>query len=184
MNKRNFTIEFLSDWHIGSGLGSGPDSDAVVLKNQIGLPYVPGKTLKGLLRDACYEMHELHPGRFKKVDIDCIFGVGNDDGVFEKGKVFFSNSEVIDLELFKSKPELVPFLFRNVSRTSINENGASAEGSLRTIEVCIPIKLEGFISNCDESSSDILYQAMQWISSIGVNRNRGLGRCKICFNSK
>jgi CRISPR/Cas system CSM-associated protein Csm3 (group 7 of RAMP superfamily) len=184
MNKRTFTIAFLSDWHIGSGLGSGPDSDAVVLKNQQGLPYVPGKTLKGLLRDACHEMHELQPDRFKKIDIDRIFGVGNEHGAFEKGNVFFSNSELVESEILKLKPELVPYLFRNISRTGISKDGTAIAGSLRTIEVCVPMKLEGFISDCDDTSCDILSRAMQWINAMGVNRNRGLGRCKIFFNSK
>ena len=47
-----YTIEFYSDWHCGSGLASGAEADAVVIKDRDGLPYVPGKTIKGLVREA------------------------------------------------------------------------------------------------------------------------------------
>lgn len=45
-------IEFLSYWHVGNGLGEGAAADAVVLKDRHGLPYFPGKGVRGLLRNA------------------------------------------------------------------------------------------------------------------------------------
>lgn len=45
-------IEFLSDWHIGSGAGIPGSTDSTVLRDENGLPYVPGKTLTGMLRDS------------------------------------------------------------------------------------------------------------------------------------
>ena len=52
MNELTYKIEMLSDWHIGfQGLDSATDADAFVLKDEKQLPYIPGKTIKGLLRD-------------------------------------------------------------------------------------------------------------------------------------
>jgi CRISPR-associated protein Csx10 len=45
-------IEFLSDWHVGSGLGRPGDVDRLVLRDEDGLPLLPAKTLTGILRDA------------------------------------------------------------------------------------------------------------------------------------
>ena len=52
MSTIKYEIEFFSNWHCGSGLAAGADVDALVIKDNNGLPYVPGRTLKGLLRDA------------------------------------------------------------------------------------------------------------------------------------
>ena len=52
MSTIKYEIEFFSNWHCGSGLAAGADVDALVIKDQEGLPYIPGRTLKGLLREA------------------------------------------------------------------------------------------------------------------------------------
>ena len=48
----NYEIHFHSYWHCSSGLSAGADIDTLVLKNADNLPYVPGRTMKGLVRDA------------------------------------------------------------------------------------------------------------------------------------
>ena len=45
-------LTFESDWHIGSGAGIPGNVARQVLRGAGGLPYVPGKTLTGILRDA------------------------------------------------------------------------------------------------------------------------------------
>ncbi|HLO88057.1 MAG TPA: RAMP superfamily CRISPR-associated protein [Nostocaceae cyanobacterium] len=59
-NKQTTTTEYfsikitlLNDWHIGSGAGVPGDIDSLVQKDQNGLPYIPAKTLTGILRDSC-----------------------------------------------------------------------------------------------------------------------------------
>ena len=46
----DYSIEFFSYWHCGSGLAAGADVDELAIKDGDGLPYVPGRTVKGLLR--------------------------------------------------------------------------------------------------------------------------------------
>lgn len=46
-----YRLKFYSEWHCGSGLGAGADVDALVIKDAHQLPFVPGKTIKGLLRE-------------------------------------------------------------------------------------------------------------------------------------
>ncbi len=44
-------IEFFTYWHCGSGVSGGSRVDALVAKDDRGLPYIPGKTLKGHIRE-------------------------------------------------------------------------------------------------------------------------------------
>lgn len=48
-------INMNSDWHIGSGAGRG-EIDSLVQLDQDGLPYIPAKTLTGILRDGCEQI--------------------------------------------------------------------------------------------------------------------------------
>ena len=50
--RRWLKLTFESDWHIGTGAGIPGSVDRQVLRDGDGLPYVPGKTLTGILRDA------------------------------------------------------------------------------------------------------------------------------------
>jgi CRISPR-associated protein Csx10 len=46
-------LVFLSDWHVGTGQGRLAAVDAEVRRDRDGMPFVPAKTLAGVLRDAC-----------------------------------------------------------------------------------------------------------------------------------
>ena len=52
------TFELLGYWHVGSGRGSGAAEDASVIKTPDGWPYVPGKAVKGLVREAAQTLEE------------------------------------------------------------------------------------------------------------------------------
>ena len=52
MSTRYLRLTFDSDWHVGSGAGILGSVDRQVLRDEEGFPYVPGKTLTGVLRDA------------------------------------------------------------------------------------------------------------------------------------
>ena len=58
MSKVNikYKIEFHTDWHCGVGLAAGAGVDALTVKDKNGLPFVPGKTIKGLVREAVEEI--------------------------------------------------------------------------------------------------------------------------------
>lgn len=49
------TITMQSDWHVGTGMGRG-ELDSVVQRDGDNLPYIPGKTLTGILRDSCEQV--------------------------------------------------------------------------------------------------------------------------------
>jgi hypothetical protein len=67
-----------------------------------------------------------------------------------------------------------------VASTAIDPNGIAKEGSLRRIEVTIPLTLEAEILNIpDEEFKNLLIEALSMVKRLGVNRNRGLGRCSL-----
>lgn len=171
----NYEIRFFSDWHCGSGLSAGADVDAVVVKDGNGLPYVPGKTIKGLIKEAYNQFNKYIPN-IKSHLVNEIFDNGNKEEIV----VFFSNAELSELTKEQIvKDRLVQFLYRKLSSTEINENGTAKKGSLRKTEVVIPCSLKGQILNIPKEYAENIAKAVSLIKRMGFNRNRGFGRCEI-----
>ena len=161
-----YKITFYDFWHLSSGVSAGATMDSLVVKDNDGLPYVPGKTLKGLVR----EMAELIDSTKSKK----IFG----DQCSQIAESYFSNA-TLDKDTIvhlNANSTLKKHLFDKVTSTKINEKGIAQDKSLREIEVVIPLTLSGNIE-CEEE--DLITQALRMIKQIGLNRNRGLGRCKM-----
>jgi CRISPR/Cas system CSM-associated protein Csm3 (group 7 of RAMP superfamily) len=180
--KINYQIKMLSDWHVGSGLDSGADADALVLKDDNNLPYIPGKTVKGLLKDSLNEICEIEKGM--KTKVDEVFGFAEKNDASTAGNAFFSNAELSETEKKEIAKELSSHLYKNIASTKIGENGVAVKNSLRTMQVCIPLSLEGSIETEVENAEEILEKAMKWTRYLGINRNRGLGRCKFSLTEK
>lgn len=172
-----YKIEMLSDWHVGSGLDSATDADELVLKDDDNLPYIPGKTIKGLLKDAMMDLSEV--GQCTKDEIDTIFGAMLNDQDSKSGIAFFSNACLPESEKKEVlNHNLSSFLYRNIASTAIGENGVAKNKSLRVMQVTIPLTLTGKITGLTSENVNKLKDAILLIRHFGVNRNRGLGRCK------
>ena len=170
-------IEFFSDWHCGSGLTSGADIDLLCIKDENGLPYIPGKTLKGLFREAADIV--INDDKF----ISECFGKESEkeSSNNEKGICYFSNAELsknVKTDLINNKSK-INLLFRKISSTAIDENGIADEHSLRKIEVTIPLVLFAEISDLPDKYIPQMEKCLKFVKRIGTNRNRGLGRCNI-----
>ena len=176
----NYTITFLSDWHAGSGLSSGADADSVVIKDKNYLPYLPGKTIKGLLKDIFEDFKEVQPTLVDEDFIKTYFGnyIG-EQKESHQGLLFFSNAELHELEKSEISKEMSNLLYRNIASTKIGKNGVAEKGSLRTMQVCVPVVLEGYIDGVLETDVEKFDKALKCIRHLGANRNRGLGRCKL-----
>jgi len=182
----HYQIQFLSDWHCGSGLSSGAEADAEVLKDENKLPYIPGKTIKGLLKDALLEMCEANSG-IEQHSIDGMFGleIKKDEKVVgtKNGSAFFSNATLSTEEIKEISPAMAEFMYRNIASTAIEKTGVAEKKSLRSTEVCMPVILHGTIDGVEEQETEIIIKAAKWVRHIGVKRNRGLGRCRIIVQS-
>ena len=174
-----YKIEMLSDWHVGSGLDAGVEVDALVLKDENGIPYIPGKTIKGLLKDALVDMIEVN--QCEDTTVQEIFGnmISNQERTSHSGKAFFSDA-TLDEDQYKeiASNNLGEYLYRNIASTAIGEKGIAKEKSLRVTQVTMPLTLTGYISAIEKADEPTLKKAFQWVRYLGVNRNRGLGRCR------
>jgi len=161
-----YKITFFDFWHLGSGTSAGPSMDSLVVKDSNDLPYVPGKTLKGLVRE---NVHILAPEKVSQ-----LFG---DEGS-QIAASYFSNATLDDTTVayLKSNKTLQKHLFDKIASTKIEANGIAKDKSLREIEVVVPLTLEGEI-HCEDEA--LISKALGMIKQMGLNRNRGLGRCKV-----
>jgi CRISPR/Cas system CSM-associated protein Csm3 (group 7 of RAMP superfamily) len=182
----NYQIKFYSEWHCGSGLSAGADTDALVLKDKDGLPYIPGKTLKGLLREAAEEILSIR-GKQSEI-ISRAFGHFDEKDCFSQGTLFFTNATLNKEEREAIISEgLKPFLYSRVASTAIDDNGIAQDGSLRSMETVLPCTLDGCIrvpEGVGAELKSLLEDAMHYVKCLGVNRNRGLGRCDIMIKKE
>jgi CRISPR/Cas system CSM-associated protein Csm3 (group 7 of RAMP superfamily) len=171
-----YKIQFFSDWHCGSGLAAGADVDALVIKDDEGFPFIPGKTIKGLVREAIETIGSADENQIKNS-----FGFFKDDKEeMVKGQMFFENAELDkNLKATIDNQKTTKFLYRSISSTAIEENGIAKDNSLRRVEVVVPCELEGKIYDVPDTIQDELIKALKFIKRMGVSRNRGLGRCQI-----
>ena len=177
-------IEFFTYWHCGSGSSGGSRVDALVARDREGLPYIPAKTLKGHIREIAESL-----GDCTFVN-ECFGGSSNDgkDGkekdicydknyIGKEGKCYFFNA-IIEEKIDKN---LSSYLFTTISSTKIDDNGLAVDGSLREIEVVVPLKLYATIEFDEDSKhyESKMIEAFKQVKRIGLNRTRGLGRCEI-----
>lgn len=172
-----YKIEFFSNWHCGSGLAAGADVDALVIKDRKGLPYVPGRTIKGLLRNAASELG------YSENDIISVFGTAG-ERANQTGCATFSNAELSDHEVNEiNKGQLAPYLYQTFASTAIDDEGIAKDHSLRKIETVVPCTLYGTIEGVSDNEP-LIVNAMKFIKRMGTGRNRGYGRCKFSPEGK
>lgn len=183
----SYQVTMFTDWHCGSGLAAGADVDALVVKDSNGIPYIPGKTIKGLLREAIEDiMAFTSEYDDKRSLIKQTFGffdgkTDGDDGRADmiRGTAHFSNAQLSEAERNAiAENHLQVHLLRTVASTALDSNGLARKGSLRRMEVGVPCTLEGKITGVPEKLKDLFEKAMCYVKRLGQNRNRGLGRCK------
>ncbi|MDH5731401.1 MAG: RAMP superfamily CRISPR-associated protein [Gammaproteobacteria bacterium] len=209
MQNLKIYIDIKSYWHAGTGRSQGALVDSLTQKNklagingdELSLPYLPGKTIRGLLRDSVHRLEEW--GHLKEFFIkdseisvcEALFGAYK-NGASRHNSI----SGLLSVSDGKLPTELTQWLSQNpgysqalytyIQSTAISpDTGVAKEKSLRTTEVCMPVKLTSEVQICsiaihtlqshllDENRwVDILKKALPLIRAIGSHRSRGLGR--------
>lgn len=171
MNKLTYNIKLFSYWQAGSGKGSGNLSDSTVLKDNNGLPYLPGKTIKGLLLDAAKDDGMTDDNQ------KAIFGVANgqlDTVIFENAVLPAGTSATL-LE----KPQIIPSLYEIKAFVKLTADKQAVNGALRTNEVCIPLTLTSTIHCQNDEQVNAIKDCFPLVKHLGLKRNRGFGRCML-----
>ena len=196
-------ISILGYWYIGTGHEAGAYADSIVLKDRDNLPFIPGKTLKGMFRNSaqmCYNNTIITEN-----EMDVLFGVPgislenrpafgidfNNDELATSSILYFNNAELTCSEKEEIRNQnLSRHLYRIIQSTAIDENGVAKDKSLRSYEVAVPLN---FITSIDFEDSpklnstfesedklkDLLKIFASFITEIGGKRRRGFGRCYV-----
>lgn len=195
-------LELLSDTLIGSGEGWGANIDTDVVFDDVGLPYIPARRIKGCLRESAVEVMEM----FKCLeleyatskDIDVLFGK---TGQSQSSLLSFSNCYLSDYESnrkwlkwistndpdFSSKEAVLGTFTSLRQQTAIDEEGIAKEHFLRTSRVLR--KGIAFFGNIESSNEmddrllSFLVLAAVNMRYIGTNRNRGFGSIRSTLSS-
>ncbi len=196
----NLRFEIQSYWQAGSGRGGGALVDTLVQKNVHDLPFLPGRTIKGLLRDAVYRAEEW--GHLPIKTTHCLFGSdapveGMTRLETEAGALAFSDAVLPpDVSMWLSHPDtdsqLRQALFRQISATAVEAATSCAiDKSLRTIEVTVPLTLTSSIMVLNDKRLntidwgngrewlDCFEPCLKLIRAVGASRSRGLGRVSV-----
>jgi len=192
MNKYQLIFDIQSDWHIGNGKEGGAYADALVLKDNDNLPYLPGKSIKGLLRHAfsIASVNNWFSDNSKDL-LNTIFGNENREGAKSQGALQLSSARLSSNEqdFFKENKTASKHLYRVLQYTAIeHKSGVAKESSLRSIEVAVPMLLTAELNlnanhpalkdnlELKQQFFTALDQVVPLITELGAKRHRGLGK--------
>ena len=197
-------IQLLSDTLIGATEGYGAIIDKDSVFDEVGLPIIPGKRVKGILRAEAELLNKYQPiaiqpwnDNSKKTAIEILFG---DAGITDKNTEYLSvsNFTLPDYEANKtylkfliqeneiSRSEVIAHFTTMRMMTRIDEDGIAENTSLRTFRVLKKgLVFEGELT-FDSDYLDKFKSIVALTRRIGSMRNRGLGQiqCRLIENSK
>lgn len=177
------TFDIRSDWHVGAGREGGAYADSLVFKDPNGLPVLPGKSIKGLIRHAFHEAFSYGwLDDATEDDLTHLFGREGAE-LNNQGLVHFSSATLSSPELayFNENKEAIHHLYRVRHSTAIEQKtGVAKEGSLRTMEVAVPMTLSAPLTIQAAPKQAAQYQkwlktALPLVCALGGKRRRGLG---------
>ena len=186
------TIALFGFWRAGTGRGYGVGVDAVVRRDEVGLPLLPGRHLRGLLRDALETLTILGDSSVPPGTAERLFGRPAGDGETRHdgtpGIVTVGSAHLPGawrayaraLPAAQRTTEFAP-LFPRLSSTTIDDHSGTAKsGGLRTAEVAVPMELHASIGGpLGKEDIDALRAAARWVRAVGGGRTRGLGRARL-----
>ena len=200
-------VSLLSFWRSGTGAGAYGSLDAVCAVDHNGLPYLPGRHLKGLLREAVRKAEAFgwfgddqapvsnwsqflfgEPGFVS--DNSEVGVIVRHNAITTPGVLRVDSAHILAPEsgAILANPELVPHLFQVLRTTAMDKRtGAAKHKSLREEQVAVPLSLEFKINLIDSAVypenakpwTEILEAALPLIRAVGQKRTRGLGRARL-----
>ena len=194
MLKTTMILKMQGYWAVGSGKGGGNEVDNRIDRDAKGLPYVPGKMLKGLIKDACLRLK--NAGNSSYSFVDDIFGSSEEGKSLNRssttsGKIFISDarlSPAVRLALTKEENAAAKDnLTRNLYSTAIDEKtGTAKDQTLRGYEVAVPMDLYATLEcDCDKDVFErIKKAASKLVYAVGSHKSRGLGEVVIEFKDE
>ena len=191
---------------IGSGSGYGALVDADVVYDDLGIPYIPAKRIKGCLLDSAKDVKAMFKlaGVNLKLNIEKTFGK---EGQQKEAPVYFENMVINqydensqwlkyflhakDYSGILSKDVIIDMFTEERHQTTIADDGVALKNSLRTMRlVKKDHEFHGKIQINDDSAQQVitntLIAACMNFRRFGTKRNKGLGEveCELFDNDK
>lgn len=181
-------ITLKSDLCVASGYSYAGIVDSDVCYNENGFPYIPGRRLKGCLREAAETIGLM--------GLDEIFGVRGSDGAWgiQVGNAYPEGFEAVNRELtafkagesvyagYLTQQKVLEQYTHVKAQTRIEEEtGVAVENSLRYTRVVnqyspLDGKPQEFLAEVEfECDEKLVSRAVKALRHMGLNRNRGLG---------
>jgi CRISPR/Cas system CMR subunit Cmr4 (Cas7 group RAMP superfamily) len=201
MSKYNIQITLKSATTFGCGDGVAGYIDTEVGHDEFGLPYLHGRTLKGLLQEECANIlfslsqdatftklsdfetasNNLFGTSGSDLDADAKMNVG--DAVIQED---LANAVKFAIEKNQiTADEVLQSLTTIRRQTAMNENGSPKPESLRLMRVILSETIfesnlsfnEGFAIDSDEIT--LLRMSCAALQRVGLGRNRGRGKVAV-----
>jgi hypothetical protein len=187
-------------WHCGTGQGVSSTLDALVARDADGLPCLPGKTVKGLLRDAFAQWEYWESLQVETVTDErsdgsdaltvALFG-GRTDGA-EASSRYDTTAGMLDVRTARmdetlraellavpDRARMVAGLTATVRSTAIDhESSVAVPHSLRAIEVAVPLEVTATVSGPDSvADPHSSGKHVEWVTKLAeaVGFLQGLG---------
>ena len=186
-------IELKSDTCIGNGTGQGSVVDIDTYYHENGLPFIPSKRIKGLLRESALELKEW--GVISQEEFDNLFEDGGEGfTTLDKMKIYDAQidnyvdkhtqknlyqelcQDIQSNELFTKERVLDYYTY--VRYQSAMENGVAQENSLRSMRV-VKKGTVFYEDIYNVSDIKILNLICHNLRHMGMNRTRGYGEIEV-----
>ncbi|HSI85916.1 MAG: RAMP superfamily CRISPR-associated protein [Candidatus Methylacidiphilales bacterium] len=184
MTHGKITITFEHYWHCGSGQAGEGDVDLLPVVEDCGLPYVPGRAIRGRLKWAARE------AGWNNADLQALFGKEDARSLETMGRLQLSSGRMMDgfasaaREHFRNKrthhPQ-VASLFEDIASTSM-KNGVAQAKSLRRVRYSVPVIVVADVSLIEDPKVDVTWNRLQQLVTlllaIGKSKHDGFGWCR------
>ncbi|OJX90100.1 MAG: hypothetical protein BGP01_00360 [Paludibacter sp. 47-17] len=202
MESHKVKMFLLSDALIGASEGYGAIIDKDSVFDEVGLPIIPGKRIKGILRSEAKLLNTYKPIKLSNNNttddpVELLFGKPGNTNI-KNESVYVSNFCVDEYDANKvflrkeikqgriSRSEVISYFTALRTTTRINEDGIAAETSLRTIRVLK--RGFHFVGELafDNQYVSVFKDILSLTRRIGSMRNRGLGQisCSLIDSNK
>lgn len=166
-------MELCSDTIFSSGNSSPGGADITLRANVLGQPYVPGATLKGLLREAMGN-YLVWTGSGTQADLDQLLGSSGIRAAESDRRLVFGDLYLEQAELTEED--------RSYLRTFTKlKDGVVDHGTLHSA-LCLRrgLSLSGKLI-CAKDDAVLVEKSLRLIQSVGLKRNRGFGQVRLSF---
>lgn len=193
-------ITLHSDMCAGSGESEGNSIDTDICTDAFGIPYIPGRRIKGCLKQAADDLKQMgHPLAQNQEVVRKLFGdASGSESAFTIGNAYISGINSLNSYLREKGnndlPESVKNavnvakLFTSVRGQTRLENGVKVENTLRSTRVLNhydPLAPENakemelyaklYLESADRDVKELLELCCMATRHMGSNRNRGMG---------